>query len=151
MTSKELRIGNYVLTKSTCIEIMPLDLVGIHQCEQAKAKIDYWGIEINEEWLFKFGFKYQDRDVNNGKIERFYISPLFGKHREYYLEMQLISSTPFSSPFAWLTWDIGGGKNWIHLPEGHELRYVHQLQNLYYSLAGKELEIGELVSNETNE
>lgn len=144
MKATELRIGNLVkgdAGKPYKFELSDFsDWWNDHNSHEFGDHIH--PISLTEEWLLKFNWKYQDRDVNSvrGK-ERFYISSAFGNHKEYYLEMQLPSSTPFNLPFVWLGWDIGGGKNWIHLPEGHELRYVHQLQNLYFSLTGEELTI----------
>ncbi len=34
---------------------------------------------------------------------------------------------------------------------GQELKYVHQLQNLYFALTNKELEINELIQKETKD
>lgn len=99
-------------------------------------------IAITEEWLFKFGFKYQDRDINSRKLERFYLSNYFGQG-EYWIEFNLASEDKRS--FTWLNWDIGGGRRHVHLPTGDKLIYVHQLQNLYFALTGNELEIKELV------
>ncbi len=91
--------------------------------------------------MLDFGCKYQDRDVNRGdqQKERFYISPRFGQ--EYWLEIQLAENSTFGHSFVWLHWDIGGGNRFVHLPEGHKLMYVHQYQNLFSTLSGKELEL----------
>lgn len=143
MKANELRIGNWINEYGISRKVIPLDIVYLSQFEQAeKICIELTPISLTEEWLLKFGFKYQDRDVNrtNNRTERFYISPHFGEHREYWIDLQL-ETNALKVPFAWLNWDIGGGHDHIHLPEGHKLQYIHQLQNLYFALTGEELNI----------
>ena len=98
-------------------------------------------VPLTEEWLLKFGFKYQDRDVShgNGKIERFWSKHWFTGGDNWWLEINLNPITKKSNGFFWLNWNIGGGNNFVHLPHSCELKYVHQLQNLYYALTGEEL------------
>lgn len=142
MNASELRIGNYVSNPplSECRKIDYLDI-----CDHAESRLiqPFEPIPLTEEWLLRFGWRYQDRDVNRSdKVEeRFYISPYFGTHREYWLELQLESGNTFKHSFMWLNWNIGGGNHFVHFPHGHEIKYVHQLQNLYFALTGKELEL----------
>lgn len=74
-------------------------------------------IPLTEEWLFKFGFK---TDILKTKVLYYNTIPYFvltkGLKRNGY-------------PFH-----LNGYKNYPR-----PLHYVHQLQNLYYSLTGKEL------------
>lgn len=158
LSATELRIGNFVNTSErsgasyqmcrqggiktinngSC-NIAPLNCISPIVTVNLK-NID--PIPLTEEWLLKVKWKYQDRDVNrrDKKKERFYISPFFGEHREYWIEL-LLSNNSFGRSFMWLCWDIGGGKDHIHLPMGHKMDYVHQLQNLYFALIGEELTI----------
>ena len=141
MKANEFRIGNYINEYGIPRQIIPLDIVALSQIEQAqKVCIDLMPISLTEEWLLKFKWKYQDKDVNrsDGKKERFYISPFFGEHREYWIELQL-SNNSFGHSFMWLCWDIGGGNEHIHFPQGHKIDYVHQIQNLFFVLSGEEL------------
>lgn len=151
----ELRIGNIVGFKNRddcyCVVTDLSSAGGIHlirkfydgdEDDQPEVIDDITPIPLTEEWLLKFGFKYQDRDVShgNGHIERFYISSHFGEHWEFWLELQL-NNNWLKTFFVWLMWNIGGGRDFVHLPYGHKLEYVHQLQNLYFALTGEELTI----------
>jgi len=88
---------------------------------------DMEGIPITEEWLLKLGFKKWDSGDNC------YI-------KKYHAQGELIV-------FNWLTLaaqasDVKEGEyyfmfhNLIHI-----IKYVHQLQNLYFALTGNELEL----------
>jgi hypothetical protein len=148
MESSQLRIGNYyTIAENDGIKYKRVTYLipsagdwfsdGDNITHAAKP------IPLTEEWLLKFGFKYQDRDINRSdkKPERFYISRYFGQYHEYWIEMQLATGNAFNHSFMWLNWNIGGGNNHIHLPEGHKMEYIHQLQNLYFALTGEELTI----------
>lgn len=157
MKVSEIRIGNWLKTCTPNMEIMIPHLNAQVQAISLFGKLSFChtpqregfdmlsrhvqGIKLTEEWLLNFGFKYQDRDVNrkDGKRERFYISPYFGEHMEYWLEMNLPESTPFGRTFIWLNWDIGGGRRFVHLPYGQSLKYVHELQNTFFSLSNQDL------------
>jgi hypothetical protein len=73
--------------------------------------IDWQPIPLTEEWLLRFGFE-KDNELNFVKFS-------FKVH---------FWSSCNSYMYGW----IGGNI---------ELKYVHQLQNLYFSLTGKELTI----------
>ena len=101
-------------------EVLVVDEVGyvIEECQ---------GIPITEEWLLKFGFEkmkypYLDYDMNECDLfesdwGNFYQVENFYLPTPYY----------FDSAFG----------------ENFKLEHVHQLQNLYHSLTGKELTIKE--------
>jgi hypothetical protein len=137
MNARELRIGNYVKKEGRIDKVDSVDLSLAHPSRNYEVTI-LKPIPITEEWVLKFNFKYQDRDINSREPERFYISNYFG-HGEYWIELNLGSEDKKS--FTWLNWDIGGGRKHVHLPIGDKLIYVHQLQNLYFALTGEELPI----------
>lgn len=84
----------------------------------------YWeGIRLTEDWLIKLGF-HKDLGYNIHLGEKLFLRielPIKGSSRQ--------------SCDACLAWDYTG--RWF---TGH-IAYVHQLQNLYHSLTGKELAI----------
>lgn len=128
MEVRDLRLDNLVISpqgigKVTSIqdrEVLVVDEVGyvIEECQ---------GIPITEEWLLKFGFEkmkypYLDYDMNECDLfesdwGNFYQVENFYLPTPYY----------FDSAFG----------------ENFKLEHVHQLQNLYHSLTGKELTIKE--------
>jgi hypothetical protein len=76
------------------------------------------GIPLTEEWLVKFGF--EKRKAHNGCY--------------------------FINEWFELTKNIHGGFSFefenyeVEIPDVH-LKYIHQLQNLYFALTGEELEL----------
>ena len=69
-------------------------------------------IELTEEWLIKFGFKKMNYKLLNKIV--------------FYSE----------------TWDIEFSDNEFYMPDiGIVVKYVHQLQNLYFALTNEELSI----------
>lgn len=128
MTANELRIGNIVLTTRDFLArattwsdtlISHEDIYGI-ACGNDH---HYKPIPLTEEWLLKLGFKY---DADNDKlflflpIHEFCTDRLSFRKSEGHicLEVQV-----FRTLFE-------------------HTKYVHQLQNLYFTLTGKELTIG---------
>lgn len=108
--ANELRIGNLVTYKGKVVD------VGIHTFHDLMLGLsdawEYAPIPLSEEWLLKFGFELYD---DNGELkagDRFYTHPSF--------------------PGCLTTTFI---YNWTD----HRVQYVHQLQNIYFCLVGKEL------------
>ena len=123
---KELRIGNLVETYTVWndgrgnwsepgIRIKEVDLKDLDIMQSPLAT--YRAVPITEEWLIKFGFKSQ----SSAWFEKDQLLFLFG----------------YTDSFG----------HYLHFAEsdrtivGTGIKYVHQLQNLYYSLTGEELEI----------
>lgn len=113
MKAEELRIGNYFQWKS--VASMGRGIDRITNGQQIMDYLDFKeGIPLTEEWLLKFGFEYERSTV--GGFERWEIRTTRGRIK--------ILDKKFS-------WDVGAYSDYI--------LYVHQLQNLYFSLTGKEL------------
>ena len=118
MKPNELRIGNWVKMDNTNFQLSEeddFDSFVFH------GNIQYLEpIPLTEEWLEKFGFKkhkwimfdgFTWLPFGNRRFEIFY-EKKYGFYHEFY---------------------HGRGRNII--------KYVHQLQNLYFALTGKELEL----------
>lgn len=112
---QELRIGNYIEYNG---EIMKLD--GSLLCCYIQNELEFPlnPIPLTEEWLLKFGFEK---------------APLVDKYLKGYFT--------YDSKLKYFTYftDIedGGYENIIIQKE--KLKYVHQLQNIYFAITGKEL------------
>jgi hypothetical protein len=103
-------------------------------------KLDYNGIMpvgLTKEWLIKFGFK------NNS------INYRYQPHKTIYQitidhQTELIYSSADTKPVdcylsIWPEDEHGNICETVFIP--NECRFVHQLQNLYFALTGKELKI----------
>ena len=118
---QELRIGNFVLipyNKSNKQE-------GFYEATISKIgdfgsyikSEDYEPILLTEEWLLKFGFEWkQIKDLSSYTLPK--------------LELYHYSSNNNKIFFEYADGEV-------------ELKYVHQLQNLYWVLCGEELTIKE--------
>ena len=130
MKKNELRIGNYVKDMDydyvTIAGIHPESTneltVCINDCDVGDRLFkDVEGIPLTEEWLIKFGFK-------QGNSMNFYWNKLIRDNIN-------ISIDPDDGE-VWVC-DIFDNESIILT----EIKYVHQLQNLYFALTGKELTI----------
>ena len=114
MTANELRIGNLIRWKSTgnIERVLTIDV--------SKGRAEYINnvnisdcepIPLTEEWLLKFGFK----------------------DHEYYWKKKKVKA-------VWAQRVISTGvRSGISIEKYDHIRYIHQLQNLYFALTGKEL------------
>lgn len=77
-------------------------------------------IPLTEKWLLNFGFKYRNEERGDGCI-----MDLENDQWKYRISMGK----------AWQ------GKGWAYMgaPSSQDMKYVHQLQNLYFALTSKEL------------
>lgn len=131
MKAEELRIGNLVKAKSpekkefecpVVVRIYYLEMF----CHNPK-RIHFEPIPLTEQWLLDFGFRKWGTYSHLWKINRQSGSIL------------TINSKPIRKSIHGCDFEIN--KN----PEVG-IKYVHQLQNLYFALTGKELEIKQSVA-----
>jgi len=123
MNQNELRIGNLVYHKDNPLpqKVDGLDLYKI-QSEYISeyAMPDHFSpIQLDEEWLLKFGFVKSEGLYNRSISDHFYLS----------VDDKFIVS--FMSSGEYVTDNEHG--------DVLSIQYVHQLQNLYFALTGKEL------------
>jgi len=126
MEAKELRIGNYVNDHDNYLD--EIIMISFDRLLYLK---NYGNIHIRhikpipltEDWLLKFGF-----EKNNDLI-------IFKP--SYYIEIQ---KTPFylrPSYKGGYYWGFMNDKRDCELHDVINLKYIHTLQNLYFSLCGK--------------
>lgn len=139
MDVKELRIGNYILgnymdygdfedaEKQEICTVLSLDSVGVCEysiwVEGESASVEHYdsfeGIELTEEWILKLGLSsYQDIKV---KDYGFLCIESVNDEKVFYI---MGNDNPTYSKMFKLN-----------------VKYVHQLQNLYFALTGQELTI----------
>ena len=121
MEIQELRLGNYYRWESYAYEAQDNMSINIWKIEDYHAVMTHGDIYmrhcfpvlLTEEWLRKFGF------------ERFPWGLVKGN---------LLFRDDLKNPCETLTLEIGNGFR-------TEIKYVHQLQNLYYALTNEELTV----------
>lgn len=141
MEAKELRIGNLVYTsKGACVEIIINDfyIEAYHPplFEHLKP------IPLTEEWLLKAGFKLEilhhpcyTIQAHTFDWELLYVTIMENNLIHFGVLLKLPSSEVLT------VGDKEYPTNQIrNLDFCFNLKYVHQLQNLYFSITGKELE-----------
>lgn len=114
--AKELRIGNWVDYKVKDNHVQ----LELNDFEEMNKNVDFLGwmlkpIPLTEEWLIKFGFVRKD----NNEFKFLHL-----KHAS--IQLHLIKGKGY--------WLYKNG--WII---GNPMKYVHQLQNLYFALTSQEL------------
>lgn len=138
--SHELRAGNYVTTSPESPLNMPSGIpvvvftIGFAECkflndltlpwsQQAPFRIDYrhvHPIPITREWLEKLGFDMDD-DIDEGVIRFLKVIDGITLRWNGFLEMEV------TTQYVTIRFDLD------------HIKYVHQLQNLYFALTGQEL------------
>lgn len=115
MKASELRIGNLVYHFGNFMETLAIDttaaIIKVNKIAEQVFYKDIHPIPITEEWLRKFGAE------KRGLPNQFSIN---------YITIELVEGGASVSPIDMY---------WI------DVKHVHQLQNLYFSLTGEELTI----------
>ena len=130
MKAKDLRLGNYVLSNLPQTnhenDYYTVDLILLEIFDSVEVE----PIQLTEEWLIKFGFE-KDREVYNLGIPVFVKNNFRIWDNRDKVEYEKILGYSDSSDFKFIY-----SKNIQPY-----IKYVHQLQNLYFSLTGEELKI----------
>jgi len=135
MKATDLRIGNFIFYNEIVKNVSSLKdefinfkteevIIGNYKYNQSPIFHEgyFEGIPITEEWLLKFGFVWDDFEEEHPN----YLVFKHGNRSLFYSDR----SDNFSTV------------KFIHSILGEVVfLYVHQLQNLYHCLCGKELEI----------
>lgn len=127
MKASELRIGNYLNGKQGPVavsEIRENNRVKIHDnASSFTVGTCLPFIPLTEEWLLKFGFHLRDGFSNTFQLN-------VEKHQ------YVCSEITYSEKEGLLRFSNGQVKGATLIPH---IKYVHQLQNLYFALTGEEL------------
>jgi hypothetical protein len=130
MKTNELRIGNYV--KSNDVNMSPYFIVTASFLKQNENEMSWFidPIPLNTNWLEKFGFeKNKDNRWMKKKIP----------YAIFYFEYYATGEDNCMWRIEYHDTDYGRNEYKDCHQWGERLKYVHQLQNLYFALTGKEL------------
>lgn len=114
MESKDLRIGNYIQYANIKRPIR----VSIIDTTETNTKTKAQPIPITEEWLLNLGFTKH--------------------HSDFFNDVLFLKNVTDNLEFDWGVYPKRFGSG-IEIKNSVKLKYVHQLQNLYFSLTGEEL------------
>lgn len=120
--AKELRIGNWVYSS----EQEPIRIEGVHN--KKGVFHGFWHnaivypIPLTVEWLERFGFKYSQNEETYLGVNSFFIEDR---------STDKLSKNVDKEAFGVWSW-----QSYLR-----EVKYVHQLQNLYFAITGEELEV----------
>ena len=123
---RELRIGNWLSIKESEHDTTVTPSLFSLSDEAINRNYEY--IPITEQWLRNFGFEHILLDENNPDEGYFFEKPL---HDDIYCDLALVS----------------GDKNGIleitlfPYEDYFRFQYVHEVQNIYKLLTGKELNL----------
>lgn len=111
MKASELRIGNLVQDKTGNVKTISGDTIA--EIDGFDDRLLIEPIQLTEEWLLKFGFNERLIDKKHNVLQYFINSFEVVNIRNIF---------------------------YFHYPNTISVESVHQLQNLYFALTGKELE-----------
>lgn len=142
MDAKELRIGNYVnlFDDGSFESVLRIDGENNRVMIHGEDYTDTWNISntdpipLTEEWLLKFGFEKWTWCDDCAFIPLFFGDSLYCR---YYNDQWHIKRMKVGRDKEGV---FGKTQGKYILPKG-VIKHVHQLQNLYFSLTGKELTI----------
>ena len=120
MKSNELRIGNWVFNGQN-IQVTPKQIEWFNE-----GVYDLLPIELTEEWLFRFGFYQRDIQLRSG----IYVNAF--ENDTLFIHVEISDKKQYHVA-------IDSNRITEYLP--NTIRFVHQLQNLYFALTGEELKL----------
>lgn len=135
MEASELRIGNIInqgaMYGEQAIEAYQIYNYSLFEKGGKVAEYykDWQPIELTEEWIEKIGFEFFDYGVADNIIMR-----------EYFLNKSITVRYKIclnSDGFNEFSIEVMGREMLLN----GDVRYLHQLQNLYFAITGEELQI----------
>jgi hypothetical protein len=132
----ELRIGNYIKLMFNYEDYETIQVTSDELVDVDKKRADYEPLPLTEEWLFKFGFKNIDKGDND------YITYTDSNH-DYYLQIDVRRK---DGKYSILDNSFDDLRDFSMV----DISYVHQLQNMYFTLTGEELILNKTIESYEN-
>lgn len=130
MKASELRIGNIVYN-------FPNSVYEIKDGEDIDDSQHFTPIPLTEEWLLNLGFdKFAVEDLHHFRIWIGVNTPTY----QAYIHIEGDLDGVISNETARECWKVERTRNTDDEVFLRGIKYVHQLQNLYFALTGEELE-----------
>lgn len=146
--ASELRIGNFVnvpredqspfrIDAFECLSKKFIKVAMIHpEYGEKFHPLTWYGedlkpIPLTEEWLLKFGFNCINRPKMAFKLYHNEVNADFSS-----MILKEVGNNPI--------WVYAGNNRWTINPFTVEIKYVNQLQNIYFALTGSDLQDGSL-------
>lgn len=123
MNKTEARIGNFIKYGTHEVILSGIDKDGrVWTDPVLDGYIDnYEGIPLTEDWLINFGFEKESKEYFNRETKYANLLLFYSEHHNKYWYFADVERRQYNSTLPIL--------------------YVHQLQNLYFALTGKELSV----------
>lgn len=144
MEARELRIGNIVIRQGEQLTVNGADIKWFED----GSFIGFEPIPLTEEWLLKLGFRISKSafDYSDGRDEKGYVindelsARLSDYFRVYWRNEKMIDWVEQLWPHKS---DDKGSNYFIYVSQYYvrSVRYVHELQNFYFTLTSCELTI----------
>jgi len=136
MKANELRIGNLIQYKIEDLldvrkvfnevnVVDSMDISYISDCEKLNSEHTYSPIPINKEWLVNLGFKRIEQDDKGNEL------------------CNTLYSISHKGNLGTIDLDLWQWDSWQFDNCSYSIKYVHQLQNLYFALTGEELTLAQ--------
>jgi|SRR3990172_8875486 len=119
---KDLRIGNLLLHKGKIVDVTEITNYGRICVTDEKIVTEVKNCEpipLTEDWLLKAGFEKLE------KVNRYF--------------KYIVACEPKNLDYRQFAVDFRKGKFIFNIRNGFEIKYLHQLQNLYRDLTGNDL------------
>jgi hypothetical protein len=143
--ANELRIGNIVNHKGVVVSILPNDILALYQREVVgNENNEYQPIRLTEGWLADLGFRLESTSkwvsgYNSIKrTDKVYTDNVFYDVDSPKIQIDVIYNEDETVLRRIGIKDSIGNKTL-------DIKYVHELQNIYFSLCGEELTLKETV------
>ena len=142
MKIQELRVGNIVIDKGEICKIIKIEASGCVVASKGNDTFlssikDLEPLQLDEDILIKTGFeKYSAKERKRFELKYKEIAPNYDLNGFYI----------YKTDKRYLCYKNGqmGEFVFYHNESYVNLRYLHQLQNIYFDLTGEELEISKL-------